>query len=81
MHIAGNAAEAIGNGRDSIQSVIDWFRANWNVLPIGLSVAAAIVLVMLGLRWLGSRLDAADPDCRHWRGVIGRVLREPPSSS
>src|SRR4029079_8603159 len=74
MQIAGNAAEAIVTGRDSIQSVFDWFSANRDVLPIGLSVAAVIVLVMLGLRWLGSRLSAGDPDCHRWRGVIGRVL-------
>ena len=74
MLIGGNAAEAIVTGRESIQSILDWFTANWNVLPIGLAVAAGIVLFMLGLRWLGAWLSAADPDCHHWRGVIGRVL-------
>ena len=74
MLIGGNAAEAIVTGRESIQSILDWFAANWNVLPIGLAVAAGIVLVMLGLRWLGAWLSAGDPDCHHWRGVIGRVL-------
>ena len=74
MLIGGNAAEAIVTGRESIQSILDWFTANWNVLPIGLAVAAGIVLFMLGLRWLGAWLSAGDPDCHHWRGVIGRVL-------
>ena len=74
MLIGGNAAEAIVTGRESIQSILDWFAANSNVLPIGLAVAAGIVLFMLGLRWLGAWLSAADPDCHHWRGVIGRVL-------
>ena len=74
MLIGGNAAEAIVTGRESIQSILDWFAANWNVLPIGLAVAAGIVLFMLGLRWLGAWLSAGDPDCHHWRGVIGRVL-------
>jgi small-conductance mechanosensitive channel len=75
MQIGGNAADALSTGREGISSVIDWFNANWSVLPIGLSVAAAIVLFMLGLRWLGSWLSTGDPDCRHWRGVIGRVLQ------
>jgi small-conductance mechanosensitive channel len=76
MQIGGNATEAIVNGREGVQSVFDWFSANASVLPIGLAVAGAIVLVMLGLRWFGSRLIASDPDCHHWRGVIGRVLRK-----
>src|SRR5690349_15854808 len=75
MQIGGNAADALSTGREGISSVIDWFNANWSVLPIGLSVAAAIVLFMLGLRWLGSWLSTGDPDCRHRRGVIGRVLQ------
>jgi hypothetical protein len=76
MQIGGNATEAIVNSREGVQSVFDWFSANASVLPIGLAVAAAIVLVMLGLRWFGSRLSAADPECHHWRGIIGRVLRK-----
>ena len=35
MQIGGNAAEAISNGREGIQALIDWFRANWAELPIG----------------------------------------------
>jgi small-conductance mechanosensitive channel len=74
MQIADNAAEALNNSREGVSSVIDWFRANAAELPIGLAVAGVIVLVMLGLRWLGSWLSAGDPDCHRWRGVIGRVL-------
>ena len=76
MNISGNAAEAINTGREGFQSVIDWFQANASELPVGLAVAAAIVLVMLGLRWLGAWLSAADPDCHRWRGVVGRVLHK-----
>jgi small-conductance mechanosensitive channel len=75
MQIADNAAEALNNSREGVSSVIDWFRANAAELPIGLAVAGVIVLVMLGLRWLGSWLSAGDPDCHRWRGVIGRVLQ------
>src|SRR4051794_2711566 len=76
MQIVENAASAITNGREGIQSLINWFVINRAELPIGLAVAAVIVLVMLGIRWLGSWLSSADPDCRHWRGVFGRVLQK-----
>ncbi|WP_155264074.1 mechanosensitive ion channel family protein [Sphingomonas segetis] len=76
MQPGTNAAEAISTGREGIESVADWFAANWQQLPIGLGVAAAIVLFMLGLRFAGRWLSSGDPDCHHWRGVIGRVLEK-----
>ncbi|HEY7006968.1 MAG TPA: mechanosensitive ion channel domain-containing protein [Sphingomicrobium sp.] len=76
MVLQDNASRAIDNGREGVQSVANWFAANWDDLPIGLAVAAAIVLVMLAARWGGSQLIAGDPDCRRWRGVIGRVLHK-----
>ena len=76
MIIAGNAGEAINSGRESIEAVVDWFAANSAELPIAFAVAAAIVLFMLGLRLAGAWLVARDPDCHHWRGVIGRVLQK-----
>ena len=53
---------------------IGWAIANRDNLVVGALVAAAIVAVMLVLRAIGHRLAAADPECRAWRGVIGRVL-------
>ncbi len=76
MQIGGNATEAIHSGREGVESIVDWFQANSAQLPIGLAVAAGIVVFMLGLRWIGSRLTVGDPDCHHWRGVIGRVLHK-----
>ena len=76
MIIAGNAGEAINSGRESIEAVVDWFAANSAELPIAFAVAAAIVLFMLCLRLAGAWLVARDPDCHHWRGVIGRVLQK-----
>jgi small-conductance mechanosensitive channel len=76
MALADNASRAIENGREGVESIANWLAANWNDLPIGFGVAAAIVLVMLAARWGGSRLMAGDPDCRRWRGVIGRVLHK-----
>jgi small-conductance mechanosensitive channel len=76
MQVGTNAADAISTGREGVEAIADWFRANWEELPIGLAVAAGIVLFMLGLRWAGAWLSARDPECRHWRGVIGRVLQK-----
>jgi small-conductance mechanosensitive channel len=76
MEFGGNAAEAISNGRESVQALIDWFSANAAELPIGLAVAAGIVLFMLVLRFGGAWMTSGDPDCHHWRGVIGRVLEK-----
>ena len=74
MSVAENAAGAIDKGVGSVESLANWFVANRDALPLGLSVAAAIVGLMFGIRWLGGRLLRADPDCTSWRGVLGRVL-------
>ena len=76
MQIHDNAIEAISNGREGVQALIDWFRSNWAELPIGLAVAAGIVAFMLALRIAGGWLSSGDPDCRRWRGVVGRVLQK-----
>ena len=76
MQLGGNPGQAISDSREGVQSVIDWLVANRANFPIGLAVAAAIVAVMLGLRWVGSRLVLGDPHCSRWRGVIGRVLEK-----
>jgi len=76
MQLGGNPGQAISDSREGVQSVIDWLVANRANLPLGLAVAAAIVAVMLGLRWVGSRLVLGDPHCSRWRGVIGRVLEK-----
>ncbi|HVL79570.1 MAG TPA: mechanosensitive ion channel domain-containing protein [Sphingomicrobium sp.] len=51
-----------------------WLDSNRDALLIGSLVAAGIVAVMLVLRSIGSGFVAADPECRSWRSVIGRVL-------
>ena len=76
MMMAGKAGEAINSGREGVESLVSWFETNRAQLPIGFAVAAGIVLFMLALRWAGRWLVAADPDCHHWRGVIGRVLQK-----
>jgi small-conductance mechanosensitive channel len=58
----------------SAGTLIDWIGANLKGLAIGAAVAGGLVLAMLVLRWIGQRMADADPDCRRWRGIIGRAL-------
>jgi small-conductance mechanosensitive channel len=76
MVIAANATRALDTGRESLESIVSWFVVNRAELPIAVAVAATIILVMLGFRWVGTRLLASDPESRHWRGVVGRVLQK-----
>ena len=57
-----------------VDSVFDWIFANLDRLAIGALIAAAIVAVMLAMRWVGHRLLANEPAEWGWRGIIGRVL-------
>ncbi len=74
MDPADNAAEAIDQGVGTIQTMIDWFVANQAHLPMGLAAAGTIIFLMYGLRLVGAWLRTGDPDCQHWRGIIGRML-------
>ena len=60
--------------RNPFPATLDWLTANADNLAIGALVATGLVGLMLILRQIGHRLTGADPDCRGWRGVIGRVL-------
>ncbi|HEU0311464.1 MAG TPA: mechanosensitive ion channel domain-containing protein [Sphingomicrobium sp.] len=57
-----------------VQPIFDWLGANIDRLMSGAFVAGVIVGVMLVLRSVGQRMAASDPDCRHWRGILGRGL-------
>ena len=60
--------------RNLFSPTTDWLTANGEGLLLGSLIAAGLVAVMLVLRAVGYRLLGADPDCRGWRGVIGRFL-------
>ncbi len=60
--------------RNIFAETLAWLTANADDLALGAIVAAGLVGLMLILREVGHRLVAADPECRGWRGVIGRVL-------
>jgi small-conductance mechanosensitive channel len=74
MGLATNAQETLAAGRGSLDSIADWIAANQARLPAGFAVAAAIIGVMLLVRWIGASMRNSDPDCTRLRGVIGRML-------
>src|SRR3982750_1006727 len=57
-----------------LDQVRDWFAANHVGLLIGGGVAAAIVVALLLLRWIGQRACERDPEHLTWRSVLGRAL-------
>jgi len=57
-----------------LESVFDWALVNLDRLAIGALIAAAIVGLMLVMRWIGHRILAGDPEIWGWKGIIGRVL-------
>jgi small-conductance mechanosensitive channel len=57
-----------------VEPIFNWVGDNLDRLAVGAMIAVGIVGVMLVLRWIGQRMAASDPDCRHWRGIIGRAL-------
>jgi small-conductance mechanosensitive channel len=54
--------------------MIAWLVGNSFKILLGFGAAAVIVLVLMGLKWLGRRICSGDPDHLHWRTVVGRVL-------
>ena len=54
--------------------LLAWFHANDEALLVGAIAAASLIAIMLILRAAGEKITAADPECRSWKSVIGRVL-------
>jgi len=51
-----------------------WFASHSLQIILGIAAGTVIVLVLLGIKWLGVRICGTDPDHIHWRTVLGRVL-------
>jgi small-conductance mechanosensitive channel len=54
--------------------VIAWLSSHSLQILLGFAAGTLIVLVLLGLRWLGVRICGTDPAHVHWRTVLGRML-------
>ena len=57
-----------------IEPIIAWVGENLDRLATGALIAGGIVAIMLAVRWAGHRMAESDPECRHWRGIIGRMF-------
>ena len=57
-----------------VGGLAEWVFANLDRLATGALIAAAIVAVMLAMRWIGNRLLAKEPEMWGWQGIVGRVL-------
>src|SRR4029079_9245480 len=51
-----------------------WLSSHSLQIILGFAAGALIVLLLLGVKWVGVRICGTDPDHVHWRTVLGRVL-------
>jgi small-conductance mechanosensitive channel len=51
-----------------------WLANHETQILLGLAAGGAIVVLLLGARWIGLRICRSDPAHHHWRTVIGRML-------
>jgi small-conductance mechanosensitive channel len=51
-----------------------WLSSHSLQIILGFAAGAVIVLLLLGIKWVGVRICGTDPDHVHWRTVLGRVL-------
>lgn len=57
-----------------LADTVAWFSSHSLQILLGLAAGTAIVVVLMGLRWIGMRICRTDPTHLHWRTVIGRML-------
>ena len=53
---------------------VAWFASHSLEVLLGLATGTAIVLILMGGRWVGMRICRTDPTHGHWRTVVGRML-------
>jgi small-conductance mechanosensitive channel len=51
-----------------------WFSSHSLQILLGLLAGTAIVVALMGARWVGMRICRTDPAHTHWRTVLGRML-------
>jgi small-conductance mechanosensitive channel len=51
-----------------------WVSSHSLQIILGVAAAILIVLILMGVKWLGMRICRSDPDHSHWRTVLGRVF-------
>jgi small-conductance mechanosensitive channel len=51
-----------------------WLSGHSLEIALGTAIAAAIVILLLGIRTVGVKVCASDPGLTHWRTTVGRML-------
>jgi small-conductance mechanosensitive channel len=70
-----NQSDSLGGQAQRLWAdVAAWLSSHYLQILLGLIVGAVIVALLLGVRWLGTRICGTDPTHTHWRTVIGRIL-------
>lgn len=70
-----NQSDSLGGQAQRLWTdVADWLSSHYLQILLGLIVGAVIVALLLGVRWIGTRICGTDPAHTHWRTVIGRIL-------
>jgi small-conductance mechanosensitive channel len=70
-----NQSDSLGGQAQRLWAdVTAWLSSHYIQILLGLIAGAVIVAVLLGVRWIGTRICGTDPTHTHWRTVIGRVL-------
>ena len=54
--------------------MLAWLSSHSLQILLGFVAGTLIVMLLLGLRWLGVRICGTDPAHIHWRTVLGRIL-------
>jgi small-conductance mechanosensitive channel len=71
IHPAGTLSE---RGARLVHEVTDWAASNSADIALAVAAAAAITLLLIGLRAFGHRLVRSRAPDVHWRIIFGRVL-------
>jgi small-conductance mechanosensitive channel len=54
--------------------LLAWLSSHSLQILLGFAAGTLIVMLLLGLRWLGVKICGTDPEHIHWRTVLGRML-------
>jgi small-conductance mechanosensitive channel len=70
-----NQSDTLGGQAQHLWTdVAAWLSSHYVQILLGVIAGAVIVALLLGVRWIGTRICGTDPTHTHWRTVLGRVL-------
>jgi small-conductance mechanosensitive channel len=70
-----NQSDSLGGQAQRLWAdVAAWLSSHYIQILLGAAAGVVIVALLLGVRWVGTRICGTDPTHTHWRTVIGRIL-------